>query len=265
MKELLRNERLLGDHVRARLRKQAQGIQFPGSRETSERSAAVLLLMGMLSTGGGKPAEACLIFNQRSRQVQQPGDLCFPGGGLSPYLDGFLAGLLRLPGLPLNRRVPWRLQNPGRPAIPPGLSRMLATALRESFEEMRINPFRILFLGPMAPEQFQRFNRTIYPMVVWSCGQKHFVTNWEVEKIVVIPLRRFFDPGAYAMIPISRLLRFKGGTDTSSMENFPCLIYENGDTREHLWGLTYRIVMRFLNVVFDFKPPHFATLPKTDK
>jgi hypothetical protein len=254
MEEFLRNDRLLKGHVSARLREQASGIHFPGGLGKREKSAAaVLFLMGMCRFGQNKTAEPCLIFNQRSKRVRQPGDLCFPGGGLSPCLDGVLAGLLRIPGLPLSRRTPWRRHHQEGP--PPGLPRMLATGLRESFEEMRLNPLRTCFLGPLAPEYFQRFNRTIYPMVVWNHDQRHFVPNWEVERIVTIPLRRFLDPGAYARIRPSQLFSIKKKTGAMSTEDFPCLTYKNGENRELLWGLTYRIVIRFLKIVFDFSPP----------
>ena len=260
MKEFLRNARLLKDHVSTRLRKQAYAIQFPDGLGKRERSAAaVLFLMGMHSIDPNKPAEPCLIFNQRSQRVRQPGDLCFPGGGLAPYLDGFLAGLLKLPGLPLSRRASWPRHNQEGPQ--PGLPRMLATGLRESFEEMRLNPFRTSFLGPMAPVYFQLFDRTIYPMVVWGRGQRHFVPNWEVKRIVIIPLQRFFDPEAYASVQAQQLFSFTGKTGAPSRESFPCLTYENGEDRELLWGLTYQIVIRFLKIVFDFNPPHAATLP----
>jgi hypothetical protein len=139
------------------------------------------------------------------------------------------------------------------------MRRLLATSLRESFEEMRLNPLRVQFLGPMAPEHFRRHNRTIYPMVAWNHGQKFFSPNWEVDRIVYIPLRRFLHPGAYARLPASRISRFRG--ETPSPADFPCLFYKNREGREVLWGLTYRIVIEFLDMVFDFQPPETSSLP----
>ncbi len=258
MEELLRNPELLRGHIRSRLLKQLEGVRFSGPHETV---AAVLFLLGMHRFDSKHASEACLIFNQRSRHVRQPGDLCFPGGGLAPLRDRILAGFLRLPGFPLFRWASRNSGNPNRTRILSGFSHLLATSLRESFEEMRINPFRIRFLGPMAPEPFPRFDRMVYPMVAWSCRQAPFSPNWEVERIVYIPFRHFFDPGAYGKLPISHLSSGDNQMDNSTVKEFPCLIYEDGNNREILWGLTYRIVMRFLDIVFNFRPPDAASVP----
>lgn len=265
MEKLIRNQRLLKNHIRTRLLEPAGDSLHGKNVSPDAAAAAVLFLLGMQRAKPGRPPEPCFIFNQRSRYVRQPGDLCFPGGGLSPRLDGFLAGLLRLPGLPLFRWSSGNRWPPDRKKMFPGMPLLLATSLRESFEEMRINPFRISFLGPMPPEYFARFGRTIYPMVAWNLGQKNFSPNWEVERIVYIPLRRFFHPEAYAKLPVSYVSRSEDKTHSASGEEFPCLVYENGKNREILWGLTYRIVMRFLNIVFDFKPPDTPALPVLPK
>jgi len=252
MEERHQNESQLKAHIHTRLLEHAGNSRFDPGRQND--TAAVLFLMGMHRNEGEESAEPCLIFNQRSSRVRQPGDLCFPGGGLSPRLDGFLARLLGLPGFPLFRWPP----SP-RPALFPEMPRLLATSLRESFEEMRLNPFRVRFLGPMAPEHFHLYGRIIYPMVAWNRSQNSFTPNWEVDRIVYIPLRRFLTAGAFAKLPAGRLARYRGTAPPA--KEFPCLVYENGGSREILWGLTYRIVMRFLDIVFDFKPPETPSLP----
>ena len=261
METLFQNQQHLRDHIRSRLRSQANGDFSTGMTPGDETTAAaILLLLGMHRPGEDKAPEPSLIFNQRSRLVRQPGDLCFPGGGFSPRLDRLLAGLLGLPGFPLHS---WHRKN--RQHLPRGVSRFLATSLREGFEEMRVNPFHVKFLGPMAPEHFKRFNRTVYPMVAWHTGPNSFSTNWEVERIVFIPLRRFFDPGAYTRLPLSQLSSQKGRTEPPPETEFPCLIHENGGNQEIIWGLTFRIVLRFLEIVFDFKPPETPRVPITKK
>lgn len=265
MEECLRNQRLLRAHIYTRLLDQAQNGRIDGSEQTESTAAAVLFLLGMHRPDPDRPPEPCIIFNQRSRHVRQPGDLCFPGGGLAPRLDGFLGGLLRLPGFPLFRWTPGIRRHSRQHKMFPEMPRLFATSLRESFEEMRINPFRVRFLGPMAPEYFKRVDRTIYPMVGWNLGQKTFTPNWEVERIVYIPLRRFFHSGAYAKLSASDLSSDEEKSRMAPGEEFPCLVYEGGTTREILWGLTYRIVMRFLDIVFDFKPPPMSSLPVAAK
>jgi hypothetical protein len=107
METLIGNPRLLIDHIRTQLVQQVDNKHFLTHRGKNETdAAAVLFLLGMHRPAPPPLAgpEPCLIFTQRSRHVCQPGDLCFPGGGVSPYLDRLLAGFLKLPGFPLFRR-----------------------------------------------------------------------------------------------------------------------------------------------------------------
>lgn len=59
-------------------------------------------------------------------------------------------------------------------------------------------------------------------------------------------------------------VKMPGSDDLSPDEDlriFPCYLHkENGET-DLLWGATYRIVMSFLNVVFDFVQPDERSLP----
>jgi hypothetical protein len=137
------------------------------------------------------------------------------------------------------------------------LSLLLATALRESVEEMRLNPFGLTFLGPMPSQDLSLFRRVLYPMVVWINRQKHFFPNWEVEKIVRIPLRNLLDPSAYACYHI----RFEQSEKGTFVQDFPCFLHESKREREILWGVTYRIVMAFLEFAFGFNPPALELLP----
>jgi hypothetical protein len=222
--------------------------------DAGSKSSAVLFLLA------GDGAEPCLILNKRSRRVKQPGDLCCPGGSISPRLDGLLARLLGLPLLPLGNWPAWRGWRRSAPADARRLALLLATSLRESFEEMRLNPLGVRFLGPLPAQRLVLFHRTIFPMAGWVAGDQRFVPNWEVEKIVSIPLRCLLDPAHYVRyrlhISAAVATRFKGRT-----EDFPCFVFEAGDGRELLWGATFRMVMVFLELVFGFQPPDPARLP----
>lgn len=255
METLLGNPHLLVDHIRTKLFKQVENKHFlTRGRKNETDDDAVLFLLGMHRPVPGKPPEPCLIFTQRSRHVCQPGDLCFPGGGVSPHLDRLLAGFLKLPGFPLFPRTLFNRRSTDGTTAPHGMASFLATSLRESYEEMRLNPLRIIFLGPMAPESFTLFNRTIYPMVAWTRGQRRFTLNREVERVIHIPLRHFLQFAAYG--------RFRA---SASMPDRPCITYQNGGVRDLLWGITYRIVMHFLDIVFNFKPPDTPLLPVVSK
>ena len=80
---------------------------------------------------------------------------------------------------------------------------LFATSLRESFEEMRLNPMGVKFLGPMPSTSLVMFRRVIYPLVGWLKRQKHFFPNWEVEKMVYIPLEELLRGERYACYRIT--------------------------------------------------------------
>jgi len=115
----------------------------------------------------------------------------------------------------------------------------------------------VTFLGPMPSQDLRMFKRVLYPMVVWVNRQHRFLPNWEVEGIVRVPLRKLLEPDAYAVYRI----RFQDPGQWTFTRDFPCFRHEKGKEKEILWGVTYRIVMVFLDIVFDFKPPLPECLP----
>ncbi|MDL2329279.1 hypothetical protein LJC71_05985 [Desulfosarcina sp. OttesenSCG-928-A07] len=218
--------------------------------------SSVLLLMGQDRTSG----ELFFMLNKRSRYVPQPGDLCCPGGGISPILDCGLTHFLLFPFTPLTcwPQMNWWRRN--RRTDFPKLSLLLAAALREGFEEMRLNPFGLTFLGPMPPKELVLFKRAVYPMVCWINRQHRFLLNWEVERLVRIPVRNFFDDTRYARYHIS----YKTSVSEKKPmpgQDMPCFVHQEKDRQELLWGVTYRIVVHFLKIVFNYTPPPLGTLP----
>jgi len=136
----------------------------------------------------------------------------------------------------------------------------LATSLRESFEEMRLNPLGIRFLGPLPSQSLMMFDRIIYPMVGWISRQRRFFPNWEVEKIIHVPFKDLLQPANYACYRI----HFEGRTGEEGngiTQDFPCFLFKKEKEREVLWGATFRIVMVFLKTVFAFTPPPMGSLP----
>ena len=235
---------------------------FPDGLMRSDATSAVLFLLGEYPRRRHSD-EPCIILNKRSVNVRQPGDLCFPGGRISPLPDFFGARVLtHFPFMPLTRWVHWRRWKDDRRRESKILALLLATALRESLEEMRLNPLMVSFLGPMPAQNLAMFSRVLYPMVVWI-QQKHFLPNWEVEKIIAVPLTSLLDPGNYACC---RMV-FKTGSGTpiqNGSKDFPCFRHrEEGE--EVLWGVTYRIVTVFLQMVFGFKTPEMTSLPLTQR
>lgn len=246
--------------VDALYERDAGGGVFAQSKPDRQTAAGVLLLLGPNPARAGVREEPCLVLNKRSLKVKQPRDLCFPGGSVSPRLDSPLARFFSLPICSLGRWPYWsRWKNThGRKA---GLLALFwATGLRESLEEMRLNPFGVRFLGPLPPQRLVMFQRTIYPMAAWIQRQKHFFPNWEVEKVLHIPLRCLLDPANYGRYRLH--LAIPAEHDASNpIRDYACFRFQTPDQPEILWGATYRIAMVFLDYVFQFKPPALDELP----
>lgn len=214
----------------------------------------------MLPVGIDRQRRPCIVFNKRSDRVRQPGDLCFPGGSPEPKIDSLLAALLRLPGSPL-RRWPhfaaWR--NHGGQNLPK-LTRMLAAGLRESFEEMRLNPFSVHFLGPLPAQQLEIFPQIIHPMAAWVDGSPRYRPNWEVQRIVRIRIEDLLDPSRYRRYRITYApgVAEKRGRP---FDEFPAYRHRGRRGAELLWGATFRITAAFLELIFGFTTPDTSALP----
>ena len=251
----------LPKHVEHQLQEHAgESVAFNGDTLYSPRASAVLFLIGRrCPRDHGDDTGPFLILNKRSAKVKQPGDLCCPGGSIVPRLDVTLARLLRLPGSPLTRWAGWPEWRNRRHQEAFSLALLLATGLRESFEEMRLNPFGIRFLGFLPPARLVMFRRIIYPMVCWISGQVRFFPNWEVEKVVAVPLRRLLETTNYARC-VMNLAVANDNRPTQDIKEFPCFLHNRDGQTERLWGATFRITMSFLYLVFGFTPPAVENL-----
>jgi hypothetical protein len=232
---------------------------FPDGGVNHQTSAGVLLLLGPGPDNSSKSAEPCLILNKRSLKVRQPGDLCFPGGSITPRLDRTLAKLLSLPIASLGRWHFWPQWKRAHPRAARLLALLWATGLRESLEEMRLNPFCVEFLGLLPPQNLVMFKRQIYPLVAWVERQRRFYPNWEVDKILHVPLKHLLNPVNYRRYRLQ--MKTSAAADDSDMtHDFPCFPIQRNGATEILWGATFRITALFLEYVFDFKPPPPDTL-----
>jgi len=258
MESLFTNPEAFMEHISGALhQKSFEGGGFPEDVFHSPLTSSVLFLLAGGCNGSSEP---CVVLNKRSLRVRQPGDLCFPGGRVSPRLDLLFSKFLKSPLSPLGRWRFWPHWRDRRREQADRLSLLLAAGLRESVEEMRLNPFGVTFLGPMPSEALLLFRRILYPMVAWINRQRRFLPNWEVEKVVYVPLRELLNPGSYACYRV----QFKGAGEKESegyVQDFPCFRHGNGKEREVLWGATFRIVLSFLETVFEFRAPSLGTLP----
>ncbi|HYA43844.1 MAG TPA: CoA pyrophosphatase [Syntrophobacteraceae bacterium] len=237
-----------------------QAPSHNGDCSADERISSVLLLLGELPSEQGVTPEVCIILNKRSKQVRQPGDLCCPGGAVEK-LDRFLAPLLSFRGSSLSRWPCWTKLKTDQPATAQFLSLLYAAGIREAWEEMGLNPFRLTFLGSLPTHCLAFFGRSIYPMVAWVSRQKRFRLSWEVERIVRFPLRALLNPFNYAMYRLYVPARLKWRFEGDATRDFPCFIYKVAGRAELLWGATFAIVSQLLELVFGFQVPDIQKLP----
>ncbi len=232
--------RHMGHNVSDRLTQPAEG-----------KSSAVLLTLTCHRITPRKVPEVCLILNKRSPTVRQPGDLCYPGGGPAKQ-DRLWAGLLRLPHSPLTKWPAWPAWRLGHKDRVREISMLLATGMREAWEEMRLNPLQVSFLGSLPVQRLVMFDRLIHPMVGWLVPRQRFKTNWEVARIVYIPLRQLLTPQQYGRYRI-KIAADDGQTLHS--RDFPCFVHRDARGEEVLWGATYRITQDLLRIGFGFNAP----------
>ncbi len=221
----------------------------PGDREAPvpADAAGVLFLLHRDRPSG----EPTLLLTKRSALVRQSGDLCCPGGSRHG-IDTALGLLLRLPGAPLRRSPGWGPTERGGRARARLVSRYWACALRETWEETGLSPFGIRFLGALPIYRLVLFRRAILPLVGWVEGPRRFRLNWEVDRLVPVPLAELLDPARYA---VYRLDLGDDGSGIPTTRTFPCFLPREGGGSEVLWGATYFIAVSFLERVFGFRPP----------
>jgi len=260
METLLKAPQSLIEHLMESLhRANKDEFLFPDEIPRSEATSSVLFPLSEHCHDGQSGGEPCIVFNKRSARVRQAGDLCFPGGRISTPLDSYASRLVTLPFSPLGRWPHWDHWRRHRRPEAQRLALLLATALRESFEEMRLIPFAVRFLGPMPSQSLAMFGRLLYPMVVWI-RQKFFLPNWEVEKVVHIPLRSFLTRDHYACYRVHFQTRGRNGL-REKVQDFHCFRHFGDNEKEVLWGVTYRMVMVFLEIIFRFRAPEISSLP----
>jgi len=233
---------------------------------STERSSEVHLAAGVLLLLHYRPAGAaqyspgfCFQLIKRSARVAQGGDLSCPGGMLDHALDPLLSLLIKTGIVPLLTGKARRyVRQRGRDTYR-AITLFLTNAVRESWEELGLNPYNIGFLGPLPCYSLIMFRRTIFPLVGFTKRQWQFRPNREVDKVVEIPLTAFFRQENYGRLRIEaspELGRGEGPRES------PCLIQRDADGKEDvLWGATFNIIMSFLKIVFDFQPPDFSAGP----
>ena len=227
-------------------------------RHGRQLSAGVLLLLHRRPHGhperqkGDNPWVLQLI--KRSSQTAQGGDISCPGGMLQHLIDwGFSlifvrSGILPIPLLSVETGGMGTCSRERRI-----VSMFFANALRESWEELHLHPFRVSLLGVLPTYSLHLFRRTIFPLVALTDPHWTPSPNREVEKFIEIPLESFFAPSSYGRYLIKASDRV--ATADPGPWEFPCLIHGEDGREEILWGATFYIIMNFLKIVFNHQLP----------
>ena len=117
----------------------------------------------------------------------------------------------------------------------------LETALRETFEEIGIEPEEIEILGSLTEFYVEVSQFQIHPFVGWLQNKPQFILNRnEVEKIILFPLTRFKTP--FDNVEMKTV---------SGKLNVPCIKFGG----EIIWGATAMILSEF----YDITGHNFST------
>lgn len=218
-------------------------------------AAGVLLLIQYRQDKG-----YVFLLNKRSDKVQQPGDLCCPGGSSNRILDSLLSHLVIKPLLAWRKNpASLKAKNLG-PQLFNQIIFFFTNALRESWEEIRLNPFAVNFLGPLGCYQLTLFKNIIFPLVGSVKSPLSLKPNWEVAKILPMPLHSFFQEENYGVYRLRVERPIFKDILQADIVDYPCLVHQEPDQpAEILWGATYNIIMSFLETVFAFQPPALDT------
>jgi 8-oxo-dGTP pyrophosphatase MutT (NUDIX family) len=209
-------------------------------------AAGVVLLLHYKQFTKGK-SEYVFQLIKRSEKVSQAGDISCPGGMLRPVGDKIISNLFTTGLFPsLHDQIAKATIHQDRKTT--GLIRLfLINALREAWEEIGLNPFRITFLGALPCYSLILIARTIFPLVCLTPEPFEFKLSAEVEKILEIPVSNFFDGSNYAILEIETA--FSDSTPLHNLQ-YPCFVMtDDQGGKEILWGATYNIIMNFLRII----------------
>lgn len=226
-----------------------------GSEEFWRPAAVLLPILFREKTGPGS-GEGEFVFKlmRRSSEVVQSGDISCPGGTLNRYADGFLRRFITAGFPPILRGDALAYAKKRGKGDFETITLFLANAVRESWEELGISPFNIRCLGPLPCRPLIAFTRVIFPLAGYVIQDWKPRPNFEVDKILSIPLQDFFNKENYGCFTIET--DYKLRDNISGIRHFPCFIAKDEHGEEDiLWGATFSIVMSFFKIVFDFDIP----------
>lgn len=244
-------------------KEQWQSIQSSRHDADNHLAAGVLLPLQFIHhDSGNDPSAGEFTFQliKRSILVAQAGDLSCPGGIVHPLADRILRPFLHImPSLTKGTAGNYAQQR-GHD-IYRIMTLFLTTAIRESWEEIGLNPCYVQFLGPIPTYSLTLMRRIIFPFAGFVQSSWQGRPNQEVEKIIDIPLRSFFEKNNFRRCvlegpPVASV-------NVSQRIELPAIAVRDRENHEEiLWGATFDIVTRFLQIVLDFSLPNLSECPE---
>jgi len=169
--------------------------RVPASAPPGLRPAAVLIPIVV------EPEGHSLLLTRRAETLRrQPGDISFPGG-----------------------------------AVDPSDETPLAAALRESREEVGLDPEAVTVLGQM-DERGTITGFRITPFVGAVFGPYDFAPNHEVGELLKVPIAILSDPAALSI-------------ETRRIRGLPRDVYHYRYREHDIWGITGQLVKDFLELI----------------
>ncbi|MGD0274647.1 MAG: hypothetical protein ABSB79_01100 [Syntrophales bacterium] len=243
-------------------REKWQSIQISGHDQDNHLAAGVLLPLQFIHHNSTTDISACEFTFQlikRSSMVAQAGDLSCPGGMIHPLSDRILRPFLNvMPSLTKGTAGNYAQQRGHE--VYRIMTLFLTTAIRESWEEIGLNPFYVQFLGPIPTYSLTLMRRIIFPFAGFVQSSWRGRPNREVEKIIDIPLRCFFEKNNFRRCILEEPP--VASVNAAQRIELPAIAVRDRENREEiLWGATFNIVISFLQIVLDFSFPDLSDCP----
>ena len=139
----------------------------------------------------------------------------------------------------LIKRPPHMKHHAGQIALPGGRiekgETAIETALRETYEEIGIQPKQIEILGSLSEFYVEVSRFQIHPFVGWLQKKPEFIINCnEVERTVLFPINKFKPP--FKRVELQTL---------SGKLKVPCIKFDG----EIIWGATAMILSEFADIL----------------
>ncbi|PWD97976.1 NUDIX hydrolase [Marinilabilia rubra] len=144
--------------------------------------------------------------------------------------------------LPLIQRPLYNGAHSGQISFPGGKQEeqdagFLETALRETHEEIGVEPARVIHLGALTRLYIPKSNFFVYPQVGWMHGAPSFIPDpMEVDEVIEVSLDELLDESCV------RTFTYQSGGLNVSAPYF-------GVSGKRIWGATAMILSEILEVI----------------